>query len=188
MRRIALETHSDHADDTALREDPVVTSLQLRKGDKVFVHRSIFLPTHLRQEAGSKLDYLYYGPIEVLSTPSPNTAELAFAQDFSGHRIVNIRFLKKCPEYADLTRPQPPRQHEILDGHIGYLVDRILKHKKDNVSHFFFFVHWRNYPASARSWEPLEHFCNENHISNDQLRKYISKHKLPIDPDNVYSP
>jgi hypothetical protein len=157
----------------------------LRPGDKVFVHRSIFLPVHLRQETGSKLDFIYFGPVDVISTPSPNTAELAFNEEFKGHPVVNIRFLKKYDQHADLSRPQPPRQNEILDGHIGYLVSKILKHKRDNAGTHFFLTHWRNYPASARSWEPLEMFCQDNRVSNTILRKFIAKRKLPIDPNNV---
>jgi hypothetical protein len=185
LRRIALEAHAEHADDVALAQDSNVSPMLLQPGDKVFVHRSIFLPVHLRQETGSKLDFIYFGPVDVISTPSPNTAELAFHADFKGHPVVNIRFLKKYNQHADLIRPQPPRQNEMLDGNIGYLVSKILKHKRDNTGTYFFLTHWRHYPASARSWEPLEMFCQDNQVSNTVLRKFIARKKLPIDPNNV---
>jgi putative transposase len=185
LRQIAIDIRADNADETALREGRIVTPMSLKPNDLVFVHRSILLPTHLRHEAGSKLDPLYYGPIRVMSTPSPNTAELDFPTSFRGHRIVNTHFLRPLPNDPDFARSQPLREHQTIDGHIAFLVDKILKHKKDTNGSYSFYVHWRDFPASARSWEPIDMFSQEGRITNTILRKYIQRQELPINMEAV---
>ena len=185
LRLIAADLRAESADDTALREDRSVTPMALKPNDQVFVHRSILLPTHLRNEAGSKLDYIYLGPLRVLSTPSANTAELDFPPQFRGHHIVNTRFLRPLPHDPDVARLQPLRDRQTIDGHIAFLVDKILKHKKDNTGAYSFYVHWRDFPASARTWEPLDMFSQDNRVTNTALRKYITRKNLPIDLEAV---
>jgi hypothetical protein len=185
MRKMAADSLMETADDTSLQEDSIVHPLDIKEGSLVFVHRSIFLPAHLRSEESCKVDLLYLGPVRVKACRAPNAYELEMPESFAGHKTVNIRFLKLCHNFSEVARDQQPRAREILDGDVGYLVSRILRHRQLPNKDYEFYVDWRGYSAAHRSWEPTAMFVINGRVANIQLRNYVGKHSIPIDLDNV---
>jgi hypothetical protein len=185
LRRMASDSLIEASDSVALSEDATVHPSNIKVGSYVFVHRSLYLPVHLRQEEGHKLDLLYLGPVKVIGKPTPNAFELEMPSSFRGHNVVNVRFLKLCQDFPETTRDQPSRAREWLDGDYGYMVNKILKHRRLPDGSYEFLVDWRGYDARHRSYEPTTMFAIDGKVVNIQLRRYVAKHNINIDLDHV---
>lgn len=180
LRRMAVDAHLTASTDTSLREDATVNPSGIRPGDAVFVHRSLFLPAHLRTEESCKADLIFLGPVKVLDQLGPNTYKLDMPAHFAGHDNINVRFLKRMLVDPTVARDQPSRPREMLQGDYGYLVDKIIRHRRLPDGSYEFFTSWRNYGPEARSWESLDMFTVDGRVTNIQIKRYITKHKLPI--------
>ena len=182
FRNLAAASINDSQDSSIMMHSSSARPVDIRVGDRVWVHRDILLPSQLRHQGGYKTLVKYHGPFRVMAQPAPNAFTLDWPANFRGHHTVNIRHLKKHIVVPHLSRPQQVRQPALLDGAEMFLVKRILAHRFDTKGHLEFKVAWEGFPPSSNSYQPLHDFIENGVIVNQHLLSYIHTHNLDIDP------
>lgn len=62
---------------------------------------------------------------------------------------------------------------------MDYIVDKIIDHRKTRKG-LKFRVLWEGYPRSQATWEPIEHFMEDGHVTNDILSQYMYERSMFI--------
>ena len=63
-------------------------------------------------------------------------------------------------------KPPPP---ELVEGHLAYDVEAIIRHKGTG-SRRRYLVVWKGYPLTEATWEPEAHLLHANEILAEYLR------------------
>ena len=148
----ALEAHARHFN-TKVTSQP-----DFQIGDKVWLNS-----TNLRTaRPARKLDYKRVGPFTVLEKVGTRSYRLELPRTMKVHPVFHVSLLERFqPDLIPgrTARPPPPL---VIAGEDEYEVEVILDSKVIR-NRLFYFVHWKGYPISHRSWEPadfLQH-CTE---------------------------
>lgn len=123
------------------------TPPQLKKGDKVYL-----LTTNLRTKKPSKkLDHVKVGPFFIKAVRGPINYELDLPKDTKIHPLFHISLL----EPADPNTPIQETFHYETQEEDEFEVEKILDYDGQN-----YLIHWKGYPTSEDTWEPIGNLGN----------------------------
>lgn len=152
-------------DRTKSRVDASRRDVAFQVGDKVLLSSQ-----HLqfKQPGPRKLMPRFVGPFEVVATVGPVAYKLALPPTMRCHNVFHVSMLAA---YKSSGNYQPPPPVEV-DGHLEYVVERILDHKAAGRSRRYL-VRWQGYGPEHDSWEP-----EANLADVDALHVYRALHSL----------
>lgn len=151
----ALDRHAHHFD------NKVMPQPNFQIGDKVWLDAR-----NLRTARPShKLDYKRVGPFPILEKINSRAYRLKIPKTMKIHPVFHVDLLEKYrpdPIPGRTPRPLPP---VIVKGEREFIVESILDSRVSK-GQLQYFIHWRNYPISERSWEPAENAENAPDLIN----------------------
>jgi transposase InsO family protein len=143
----------------------------LEVGGMVMVSATALLPPSKHAGINRKVAARFLGPYRILRKISPEAFEIDLPPTSRAHRTISIRFLKPIVSTDKFpTRPQP--NTDLQEQHMDYIVDKILDHRKRKRK-LQFLVKWHGYTSDEATWEPIEHFMDDGHVTNDALSQYM---------------
>ena len=147
--KTALERHARHFDTKVLPQPDFQT------GDEVWLDARNIRTNRPTQ----KLDYKRLGPFPILEKVGTRSFRLQLPKTMKIHPVFHVDLLEKFrpdPIPGRTPRPLPP---VIVDGEEEFVVESILDSRlfKGKLQYF---VHWKDYPVSDRTWEPAQNVAN----------------------------
>jgi len=135
---------------------------EYRIDDKVLLSTS-YLKLVGESHRARKLTERYIGPYRVKKIINRNAYELELPPTLKIHPVVNISYLKRYRDGAelfpdrpiDITRPPPVVTED--SGAPIFDVDKILDHRHiGRTKRIQYLVSWKGYPIHEATWEPIE--------------------------------
>jgi Integrase zinc binding domain/Chromo (CHRromatin Organisation MOdifier) domain/Integrase core domain len=106
-----------------------------------------------------KLDYKRIGPYSITAKIGTRSYRLDLPKSMKIHPVFHVELLEKYRKDPIPGRTPIPLPPVIVDGEKEYVVESILDSRLYR-GKLQYFIHWRNYPVSARTWEPEENVRN----------------------------
>jgi hypothetical protein len=106
-----------------------------------------------------KLDYKRIGPYSITAKIGTRSYRLDLPKSMKIHPVFHVELLEKYRKDPIPGRTPIPLPPVIVDGEKEYVVESILDSRLYR-GKLQYFIHWRNYPVSARTWEPEENVQN----------------------------
>ena len=105
------------------------------------------------------MQFITLGPFKISEVINPVAFRLALPNTLKIHDVFHVSLLepKTHDVIANFTQPPPPPI--VIDDHVEWEVESILDSRL-LYGNLQYFVHWKDYPESDRSWEPLENLEN----------------------------
>jgi hypothetical protein len=125
------------------------------------------------QTASRKMAPKRTGPFEITRKLGPVVYELALPKTWKIHNRFHVTLLTPVEEndvYGQHFQKPPP---DLIHGEEEWEVEAIINHRTRR-GKAEFLVHWKGYPDSERTWQPVADLGN----SKDLLDEYKKKHKL----------
>ena len=148
-------------------------------GDEVMVDSTVLLPPS-KHVVNRKVSARFLGPYKVVRKIGPEAYEIDLPPESRSHRTLSIRYLKPFVS-TDHEFPYRPKvgvdSQELL---MDFVVDKILKHRKHKKNGLEFHVLWAGYPRSQATWEPIDHFMEDGHVTNEILSQYMHDRDMII--------
>jgi len=141
----ALEAHAQHFDTKAMNQP------DFQVGDKVWLD-SRNLQT---DRPARKLDYKRVGPFRILEKIGTRSFRLELPKSMKVHPVFHIQLLERFRPDVIPGRTQKPPPPLIVAGQEEWEVEAILDSKLVR-NKLRYFIHWKGYDISERSWEPVE--------------------------------
>lgn len=147
--KMALERHAKHFDTKVLPQP------DFQIGEKVWLDAR-----NLRtNRPARKLDFKRVGPFPILEKVGTRSYRLQLPKTMKVHPVFHVDLLEKYhpdPIPGRTPRPLPP---VVVDGEEEFVVEYILDSRLFK-GQLQYFVHWKNYSVSDRSWEPAQYLKN----------------------------
>lgn len=124
-------------------------------GTKVWLSRR-FMKT---SRPSDKLDHRFLGPFQVIAKINPVCYRLELPASMKIHNVFHVSLLEKHQPDPFVDRQQEPPKIVTINNQPEYEVDTILDSKIHRNS-LQYFVSWKGYSVSDRTWEPVEHLKN----------------------------
>lgn len=106
-----------------------------------------------------KLDYKRVGPFRVLEKVGTRSYRLDLPKTMRIHPVFHVSLLeRKRPDLIPGRVPSNPGPL-VVAGEDEFEVESVLDSKLER-GKLFYFVHWKDYPISDRTWEPAEFVQN----------------------------
>lgn len=135
------------------------------------VDATVLLPPS-KHVVNRKVSARFLGPYKVLRRITPESFVIDLPPTSRAHRTLSIRFLKPfvSTEHEFPLRPKPftDSQEALMD----YIVGKILGHRKTKKG-LKFHVLWEGYSRAHATWEPIDNFMEDGHVTNDVLSQYM---------------
>jgi len=144
----------------------------LRIGDLVYLDRR-----HIKtSRPSSKLDYKKLGPFKISHIINPVTFKLKLPPSMKIHPVFHVSLLE--PKTRDIIQDfiQPPPPPEIIDSYEEFEVEEILDSRLHR-GKLQYFIHWKGYPVSDRTWEPASNVINSPKLLMEFHQRYPDKPK-----------
>jgi transposase InsO family protein len=137
----AIEAHSRHFDTKTIPQP------DFKVGDQVWLD-SRNLRTH---RPAKKLDYKREGPFTVTEKVGTRSYRLNLPKTVKVYPVFHVSLLERFR--PDLISGRTPKRRPplVVDGEEEFEVESILDSKQER-GRVFYFVHWKGYPISERSW------------------------------------
>jgi hypothetical protein len=163
----AIEAHAQHFDTKAMPQP------DFQIGDKVWLSS-----TNLRtSRPARKLDYKRVGPFTIMEKVNSRSYRLDLPKTMKVHPVFHVSLLERFhPDSIPgrIARPPPPL---IVAGEDEWEVEAILDSKMTR-NRLYYFVHWKGYPISDRTWEPADFLSH----SSDLVREFHEQHPTKPGP------
>jgi transposase InsO family protein len=141
----ANERHARHFDTKAIAQP------DFSVGDKVWLDAR-----NLRTERpAKKLDYKRVGPFQILEKVGTRSYRLDLPSTMKIHPIFHVGLLERFRQDTIPGRTPKPLPPLVVAGEEEFEVEAILDSKVAR-GRLLYHVHWKDYPISARTWEPAE--------------------------------
>jgi hypothetical protein len=141
----ANERHARHFDTKTM------TQPDFNIDDKVWLDAR-----NLRTERpAKKLDYKRVGPFQILEKVGTRSYRLDLPATMRVHPVFHVNLLERFRQDTIPGRTPKPLPPLIVSGEEEFEVEAILDSKVSR-GKLQYHVHWKDYPISARTWEPAE--------------------------------
>lgn len=152
--------------------DPARVPSNFKPGDMVLVDRQYLVAPEDRNRPCNKLKYKFSGPYPILAKISNNSFKIQLPPDSRAHPVFNVSALRPHRANSIPNRIQPPPLPLTdLDGNERFVVQEILGHKGPT-ARLLLRVHWKGYPRSSATWEPLHFLHDEDGNDLEPLTRY----------------
>jgi RNase H-like domain found in reverse transcriptase/Reverse transcriptase (RNA-dependent DNA polymerase)/Integrase zinc binding domain/Chromo (CHRromatin Organisation MOdifier) domain/Retroviral aspartyl protease len=121
-----------------------------------------------------KLDYKRVGPFRVLEKVGTRSYRLDLPKTMKIHPVFHVSLLeRRRPDPIPGRAPSNPGPL-VVAGEDEFEVESVLDSKLER-GKLFYFVHWKDYPISARTWEPVEFVQNSPQLLSKFHRTHPRK-------------
>ena len=145
-----------------------------RRVETYAVGDEVLLATkHLRTYAPHlplKLRRRWVGPFTISREVSPVAYALDLPPGWHIHATFHVSKLKRYIRSEEFLREVEPPPPELVEGHLEYEVEQILRHKGKGARRRYL-VSWKGYPLTEASWEPESCLQHAPDILADYLRR-----------------
>lgn len=146
--------------------------IQYNVGDWVYLSSSDLRTTR----PSKKLSHTFIGPFEISAKINDNAYRLKLPVRYKIHRVFNVsKLLPAVHNRFSSTMPSEPPP-ELVDESWEYEVEEILDSRKSR-GKLQYFIHWRGYNESERTWEKSEMCANCPELVKAFHRLYPNKPK-----------
>ena len=145
------------------RSNTLGETFRFKEGDLVWLEGTNIKTTYPKLKLAPKR----HGPFEVLAA-LPVNCRLKLPKTWKIHPVFHNSLLKPYKETAahGPNYPRPPPEIVDEEGE-HYEVDAILQTKyTQNRKSVLYLVHWKDYPTSERTWEPLANLKGATELVN----------------------
>lgn len=137
-------------------------------GDNVWLLRK-----HIHtNRPSSKLDYRRLGPFEVLENYGL-ACKLRLPSTMKIHPVFHVSLLESVSKLVSPRASEPAPPPVVIEDHEEWEVEAILDWKRLRRK-LQYFVHWKGFDISERTWEPEENLSNASEL----LRQFKQQHNL----------
>jgi hypothetical protein len=148
-------------------------NLEFVVGQKVWYRRP--------PNSGHKLDSRWLGPAVIKERQGSHSYILEIKPGVE--MGVHDSFLKPFQEDSLTGKPIPLFYHQRTEpdleaGIDEWEVDKIVDHKVDKKGNLLFLTHWKGFPSSENTWEPVGNFI---HRYSSDFVNYCTRNNLAID-------
>jgi len=127
-----------------------------------------------------KLDYKRLGPFPIKDKIGQAAFRLQLPASMRMHPVFHVSLLEPVRPNDIPGRVQDPPPPVVVDDHEEFEVEEILDSRVRR-GKLQYFVHWKDWPPSSRTWEPHANLANSPELLDEFHRKYPSKPN-PQDP------
>jgi hypothetical protein len=121
-----------------------------------------------------KLDYKRLGPFRIIAKFGDAAFKLELPPSMPIHPVFHVALLERFHPNDIPGRVQAPPPPVVVNGHEEFEVETVLDSRVRN-RRLQYFVHWKNWPISSRTWEPAESLVNSPERVTEFHRAYPSK-------------
>ena len=164
----AYQTHARYYDRKVKEAPP------LEEGDQVWLLRRNIKTTR----PSDKLDYKRLGPFRIKSKIGQAAFHLQLPPSMRIHPVFHVSLLEPFKQNDIPGRVQDPSPPVIVDDYEEYEVEEILD-SRIRYGKLQYFVHWKDWPVSSRTWEPVKNLVNAPDLVEDFHRAYPTKPRYP---------
>ena len=122
----------------------------------------------------NKLDHKRLGPFTIEKKIGKAAYRLKLPPTMRIHPVFHVSLLEPVRPNDIPGRIQDPSPPIIIDDYEEYEVEEVLD-SRFRRRKLQYYVHWRGYPVSARTWEPCENLANAQDLVDEFHRAYPSK-------------
>ena len=141
----ALEEHAKYFDAKVSKQP------DFQVGDRVWLDAR-----NLRTERSArKLDYKKVGPYTISEKVNSRSYRLDLPRSMKVHPVFHVSLLERFQPDAIPGRAPKPQPPLVIAGEEEYEVETILDSRMRR-GRLQYHIHWKGYPVSERSWEPVE--------------------------------
>ena len=144
-----------------------------KKGDQVWLLRRNVKTTR----PSDKLDYKRLGPFIITDKVGKAAFRLQLPPSMKIHPVFHVGLLERFHPNDIPGRVQDPSPPVTIDNHDEYEVEEVLD-SRIRRRKLQYYVHWKNWPISERTWEPPDNLANAQALVDDFHRAYPLKPRL----------
>jgi len=152
---------------------------QLKADDQVWLLRHNIATTR----PSSKLDYKRLGPFRVVERIGKAAYRLELPADWRIHPVFHVALLEPYRASDIPGRVQDPLPAVDVDGQEEFEVETVLDSRLRH-GQLQYFVHWKDWPISSRTWEPAANLANAPGPVDAFHRAYPHKPR-PAQPESA---
>jgi hypothetical protein len=139
-------------------------------GDQVWLLRRNVKTTR----PSDKLDHKRLGPFIITDKIGKAAFRLRLPSSMKIHPVFHVTLLEPFRPNDIPGRIQDPSPSVIIDDYEEFEAEEILDSRIRN-GKLQYYIHWKDWPISERTWEPLENLVNAQKLVNGFHRAYPSK-------------
>jgi hypothetical protein len=141
-----------------------------KKGNKVWLLRRNIKTTR----PSDKLDHKRLGPFTITHKIGRAAFRLQLPPSMKIHPVFHVSLLEHFRPNNIPGRTQDPPPPITIDNHEEYEVEEILD-SRTRRGELQYYVHWKDWPVSERTWEPPQNLANAQALVDDYHRAYPRK-------------
>ena len=121
-----------------------------------------------------KLDHKRLGPFPIKDKVGRAAFRLQLPATMRIHPVFHVSLLEPVQPNDIPGRTQDPAPPVVVDDHEEFEVEEVLD-SRVRYGKLQYFVHWKDWPVSSRTWEPKENLANAPDLVDKFHRMYPSK-------------
>jgi hypothetical protein len=169
-KQLALDLAEASATQARFYDRKVKEAPPFKVGDQVWLLRRNIKTAR----PSDKLDHKRLGPYPITDKIGKAAFRLQLPASMRIHPVFHVSLLEPVRPNDIPGRIQDPPPPVVVDDHEEFEVEEILD-SRVRYGKLQYFVHWKDWPISSRTWEPQEHLANAPDLVNAFHRTYPSK-------------
>jgi hypothetical protein len=169
-KQLALDLADASATQARFYDRKVKEAPPYKVGDRVWLLRRNVKTAR----PSDKLDHKRLGPFPITAKIGKAAFRLQLPPSMKIHPVFHVALLEPFRPNDIPGRVQDPPPPVIVDDHEEFEVETILD-SRTRYGRLQYYVHWKDWPISDRSWQPRENLGNSQDLVDDFHRKYPSK-------------
>jgi transposase InsO family protein len=169
-KQLALDLADASATQAHFYNRKVKKAPRFKKGNQVWLLRRNIKTTR----PSDKLDYKRLGPFRIAKKIGKAAFRLKLPASMRIHPVFHVSLLEPFRPNDIPGRTQDPSPPVIVDNQEEFEVEEILD-SRIRRGKLQYFVHWKDWPISSRTWEPQENLAHSPDMIDAFHRAYPSK-------------
>jgi len=177
-KQLVLDLHDAAINHSRFYDRKVQEAPPFKDGDQVWLLRRNIKTAR----PSDKLDHKRLGPFPITEKIGRAAFRLQLPASMHIHPVFHVSLLEPVKVNDIPGRVQEPAPPVIIEGHEEYEVAGVLD-SRVRYGKLEYLVHWKDWPVSARTWEPKDHLANAPELVDKFHRTYPDKPS----PSNIRS-
>jgi transposase InsO family protein len=169
-KQLALNLADASATQARFYNRKVKKAPRFKKGNRVWLLRRNIKTTR----PSGKLDYKRLGPFRIVKRIGKAAFRLKLPASMRIHPVFHVSLLEPFRPNDIPGRTQDPPLPVIVDDQEEFEVEEVLDSRVRR-GKLQYFVHWKDWPISSRTWEPQENLAHAPDLVDEFHRAYPSK-------------